>query len=258
MKYLVLLLALCLSACATRKPMKSESGAVVPGTSLGRKSMPTIRTPELVKAYPVGRYSDPNFPDAMHERHTIYRREQSPDWNYLPDPPYALPLGPTVANSNPSPSYYAKAEGELDARQRAYAEALQEQNRALKKRIESLQLDAGKVPELEREIDQLKRQIDETPEPPAVPANPEPAKIEEDDLFSYVEPKLPEWEEGGSDPNETVRFAHSDKPSQAFLLSQMRLNDEIAAELAAAERRKVFAALHAPLLRRKELTLLTQ
>jgi hypothetical protein len=36
--------------------------------------MPEIRTPETVKAYPVGRYTDPNFPEEMHERHTLYRR----------------------------------------------------------------------------------------------------------------------------------------------------------------------------------------
>ena len=46
--------------------------------------MPEIRTPETVKAYPVGRYTDPNFPEEMHERHTLYRREQSADWNYHP------------------------------------------------------------------------------------------------------------------------------------------------------------------------------
>ena len=48
-----------------------------------RKSMTTsdpasVRTPEQVKAYPVGRYEDPNDPDVMHEGHTIYRAETSP------------------------------------------------------------------------------------------------------------------------------------------------------------------------------------
>ena len=46
--------------------------------------MPEVRTPETVKAYPVGRYTDPNFPEEMHERHTLYRREQSAEWNYRP------------------------------------------------------------------------------------------------------------------------------------------------------------------------------
>ncbi|MBN8707784.1 MAG: hypothetical protein BGO12_02610 [Verrucomicrobia bacterium 61-8] len=249
MKYLISILALSVCAgCATRKEPVTKSVAVVPGTSISAKRLPTVRTPETVKAYPVGRYTDPNYPDEMHERHTVYRREQSPDWNYLPDPPMALPLGPTVAGSHPSPSYYAKAEGELNAQQRAYADALQEQNRAMKKRIESLQQEAGKVQGLEKEIDRLKKQIDDTPEPAATPTprQPEPAKTENDDVFSAVEPELPTWEEGVSDQ------------SQDFLISQMRLNDEFAAELAQVEQRQRAVVAFSPFVHRKELASLTQ
>jgi len=257
MKYLISLLVLCFcSGCASRKTAQSEVVSV-PGTSVSRKSLPSVRTPEVVKAYPVGRYSDPNYPDEMHERHTVYRREQSPDWNYLPDPPLALPLGPTVANTNPSPSYYAKAEGELSSKQRAYADALQEQNRAMKKRIESLQEEAGKVPGLQHEVDRLKKQIDETPEPAKAPAPATSDKIE-DDAFSSVEPELPSWEQGVSDPGEILLSAESDDQSQEFLISQMRLNDEFSAELAAAERRKVSAAITGSFFRRKELALLNR
>lgn len=259
MKYLISILALSVCAgCATRKEPVSKSVAVVPGTSISAKRLPTVRTPETVKAYPVGRYTDPNYPDEMHERHTVYRREQSPDWNYLPDPPVALPLGPVVAAFNPSPSYYAKAEGELNAQQRAYADALQEQNRAMKKRIESLQQEAGKVQGLEKEIDRLKKQIDDIPEPAAAPRQPEPAKTEEEDVFSAVEPELPAWEEGVSDPGEITLFAESDDQSQEFLISQMRLNDEFAAELAQVEQRQRAVVAFSPFLRRKELAALTQ
>ncbi|MBN8710196.1 MAG: hypothetical protein BGO12_20005 [Verrucomicrobia bacterium 61-8] len=259
MKYLISILALSFCAgCATRKEPVSKTVAVVPGTKISAKRLPTVRTSETVKAYPVGRYTDPNYPDEMHERHTVYRREQSPDWNYLPDPPVSLPLGPTVAVSNPSPSYYAKAEGELNAQQRAYADALQEQNRAMKKRIESLQQEAGKVQGLEKEIDRLKKQIDETPEPAAVPRQPEPAKTEEEDVFSAVEPELPAWEEGVFDPGEITLFAESDDQSQDFLISQMRLNDEFAAELARVERTQRTVAVFSPFVRRKELAALTQ
>jgi len=44
--------------------------------------------------YPVGRYQDPNDPDVMHEGHTVYRAETSPDWNTDPNEPTSLPLGP--------------------------------------------------------------------------------------------------------------------------------------------------------------------
>ncbi|MBN8711364.1 MAG: hypothetical protein BGO12_14465 [Verrucomicrobia bacterium 61-8] len=239
MKYLISLLVVCLGAgCATRKDSTPKS--VVPGTSVSARRMASVRTPEVVKAYPAGRYTDPNFPDEMHERHTVYRREQSPDWNYLPDPPPILPTG------NPSPSYCVNGSGELNAQQRAYAEALQEQNRAMQKRIEDLQRQAGKVPGLEQQLDQLKKQTGETPKP-----TPLPAKTE--DILSSVEPELPAWEEGVSDPGEITLSAGSD--DQDFLLSQMRLNDEFTAELAAAERRKISAVISGPFLRRREFAL---
>lgn len=249
MKYLISVLVVCLGAgCATRKDSTPKTAAVVLGTSVSAKRMASVRTPEVVKAYPVGRYSDPNYPEEMHEQHTVYRREQSPDWNYLPDPP-PLPTG------NPSPSCYADASGELNARQQAYAEALQEQNRAMQRRIETLQKEVGKVPALQQELDQLKQNLGESPKPQPTPS-PAPAKTEEGDVFSSVDPALPAWEEGVSDPGEITLFAESDDQNQVFLLSQMRINDEFATELAAAERRKISAVITGPFLRRKEFALL--
>ena len=73
----------------------------------------------------MGRYTDPHFAEAMHERHTLYRREQAAEWNYRPSNTYALPLGPVVAESNPSPSDHAATDAEqMNAQQKAYAEAL--------------------------------------------------------------------------------------------------------------------------------------
>ena len=250
MKYLISILALSLcSACATHK--QSKPTAAISGIS--RKDTPEVRTPETVKAYPVGRYTDPNYPEGMHERHTLYRREESPDWNYRPNTPYALPMGPTVAKSDPSPGYYVKADEEQrNAQQKAYAEALLEQNRVMKKRIEDLQQEAAKVPELRQEVDRLKNQPDFTPSP-----SPSPAKPSTDDAFSSAEPPLPEGE-GISDPCEILLFANSDDESQAFLISQMRLNDEFAAELEKAERHKPSVVVNPPFLRREELALFTQ
>ncbi len=250
MKYLISVLVVCLGAgCATRKDSTPKTATVVPGTSVSAKRMASVRTPEVVKAYPVGRYSDPNYPEEMHEQHTVYRREQSPDWNYLPDPSPTLPTG------NPSPSYYADASGELNVKQRAYAEALAEQNRAMQKRIETLQKEVGKVPALQQELDQLKQNGGESPKPQPTPA-PAPAKTEEGDVFSSVDPDLPAWEEGVSDPGEVTLFAESDDQNQDFLLSQMRINNEFATELAAAERRKISSVITGPFLRRKEFALL--
>ena len=252
MKYLIAILTLCMcSACATRKPVKIPSSSTAEG--IYGNNMPSVRVPETVKAYPVGRYTDPNFPDQMHERHTVYRREQSADWNYRPSEPYALPLGPTVANSNPSPGFYQVADEEQrNAQQKAYAEALLEQNRAMKKRLEDLQQEAAKVPELQQEVERLKSQPDFSPSP-----SPSPAEFSNDDAFSFVEPPLPE-EEGISDPCEIVLFAEDDEDNQAFLISQMRLNDEFAAELESLERRRRESLFPAPLLRRKQFAFFTK
>ena len=97
----------------------------------------------------------------MHERHTLYRREQSADWNYYPSQPQALPLGPLAAVSNPSPSYYATTEAErVNAHQKAYAEALLEQNRAMKERIDPLQKNESTIQSLQGEVERLKKELD--------------------------------------------------------------------------------------------------
>lgn len=254
MKLLISLLIVCLGAgCATRKNATQKSAAVVPGTSISDKRMTAVRTPEVVKAYSAGRYTDPNYPDEMHEQHTVYRREQAPDWNYLPDPP-ALP------NGKPSPRYNPGGSGDWYAKQKVYAEALQEQNRAMQKRVEQLRQEAGKVPGLEQELDQLKRKASQPaePEPTPEPLKPTPAKSEDVDVLSSVDPDLPAWEQGDSGPGEITLFADSDDQTEDFLLSQMRLNDEFSAEIAAAERRKIASVLTGPLLRRKEFVLLNR
>jgi hypothetical protein len=252
MKYLITLLALCMcSACATRKPVKIPSNSAAEGIS--RNDMPSVRVPETVKAYPVGRYTDPSFPDQMHERHTVYRREQAADWNFRPSETYALPLGPTVAKSNPSPGIYQVADEEQrNAQQKAYAEALLEQNRAMKKRVEDLQREAAKVPKLQQEVERLKSQPEFTPSP-----SPSPAEFSNDDAFSSAEPPLPEGE-GFSDPCGIVLFAEDNDECQAFLLSQMQLNDEFVAELESQERRRRESLFPAPLLHRKQFAFLTK
>ena len=89
----ILLLSL-VAGCATKKEVRSLQRVRSPRHSACSEKSGEVRTPETVKAYPVGRYTDPNFPEEMHERHTLYRREQSAEWNYRPSKLYALPLGP--------------------------------------------------------------------------------------------------------------------------------------------------------------------
>jgi hypothetical protein len=231
------IMLLCLFAgCATRKEVRSARPVEVSGTMLA--DMPEIRTPETVKAYPVGRYTDPNFPDEMHERHTLYRREQAADWNYRPSQPQALPLGPVTAVSDPLPTYYAATNAEqINAQQKAYAEALLEQNRVMKERMDALQKNEAVIQSLEGEVEQLKKELD---------SKMESAPVEEDkptDDFSFWRAVPERAEDEISDPGEIILFSRADADCQAFLVSQMHLNDELAKALDALERRKLLNLL---------------
>jgi hypothetical protein len=213
--------------CATKKENRSVHRTEVPVAAIAAEDLRKVRTPETVKAYPVGRYTDPNFPDQMHERHTIYRREQSAQWNYRPSQPYALPMGPIVATSNPSPSYFVKTNAEqINAQQKAYAESLLEQNIALKKRIDALQQKDSTIHDLQTEIERLRKEIDSRA-PQQSPSNGETpeASSAEGDGFSQTGTL------NFTDPGEIILFPRSEADYQAFLISQMRLHDELSAEL---------------------------
>jgi len=46
----------------------------------------TVRYPEVMRAYYVGRYVDPNDDLVMHEQHVVYRVEENTRWNLHPEP----------------------------------------------------------------------------------------------------------------------------------------------------------------------------
>jgi hypothetical protein len=235
-----LILLSLFTSCAARKEVRSLQPRHVLGTTVAAEDMPEIRTPETVKAYPVGRYTDPNFPDEMHERHTLYRREQSAGWNYHPSQPHALPLGPVVAVSDPSPSYYAKTNAEqINAQQKAYAEALLEQNRAMKERIDALQKNESTIQSLQSEVERLKKELDSRRKSPPV----EDDRADTSNDFSFWRATPNRAEDEISDPGEIVLFLRSEADCQAFLVSQMRLNDELAKALDALERHRLLNLL---------------
>ena len=245
----IILLSL-FAGCATRKEVRSVRPTEVPGTLVAAAELPEIRTPETVKAYPVGRYTDPNFPDGMHERHTLYRREQNADWNYHPSQPQALPLGPVTAVSTPSPSYYAKTNAQqINAQQKAYAEALLEQNRVMKERIDALQKNESAIHSLQSEVERLRKELDFRKE--SAPAAEDKAD------FSFWRAAPDRAEDEISDPGEIILFPRSEADCQAFLVSQIRLNDELAKALDAFERRKMLSLLQPLFPSRAYLALIT-
>lgn len=98
---IVMLLASCASKPAQRVvPVTPEMS----GRILKRGETASIRHPEVIKAYPVGRYTDPRRRGVMHESHTIYRVESSPKWNLTrPSGPLTIPV-PASTASKPSGS----------------------------------------------------------------------------------------------------------------------------------------------------------
>ena len=125
MKIRYLFPALLLVGCASSNPPTvNVSGAPLPQ----KHEVPdpaSVRAPEKLKAYPVGRYEDPNDPDVMHEGHTIYRAETSPEWNTDPNEPTSLPLGPgEMATANPSQQHTALT-AELEQRLKQEDQLLQ-------------------------------------------------------------------------------------------------------------------------------------
>ena len=224
--YCILLPSLVVG-CATKKEARSTRPIKALSAANAAEDMRKVRSQETVKAYPVGRYTDPNFPEQMHEQHTIYRREQSAQWNYRPSQPYALPLGRLVTTSNPSPSYFAKTNAEqITAQQKAYAESLLEQNIALKKRIDALQQKDSTIRDLQTEIERLGKDLESRP-PQQSPPNVETpdTSAAAADEFSRLNTL------NFTDPGEIILFPRSEADYQAFLISQMRLHDELSVEL---------------------------
>jgi hypothetical protein len=127
--------------------------------------------------------------------------------------------------SDPSPFYYAKTNAEqINAQQKAYAEALLEQNRAMKERIDALQKNESTIQSLQSEVERLKKESDSRRKSP--PVEDDRADTSNDFSFWHATPDRAEDEI--SDPGGIVLFPRSEADCQAFLVSQMRLNDELA------------------------------
>ena len=101
--YLFIALAIFLTACASKpKPRIVQMPTTVPGTVLPSQGIESIRYSKNLKAYPVGRYVDPNSNLVMHERHTVYRVETTAKWNLHPNSPATVPLGPPLGIIDPA------------------------------------------------------------------------------------------------------------------------------------------------------------
>jgi hypothetical protein len=114
--------------------------APVSATDLDPANAEKVRVGESLKAYPVGRYLDPQDPDLMHEAHVVYRREAGASWNLNPNAPTVVPLGPVLAVADPAkiPSPLPAELEQKMAEQNQLVATLIEQNEALAKELAKL------------------------------------------------------------------------------------------------------------------------
>jgi hypothetical protein len=83
MKMFYLIPLLFLSACSTTPKL-----ALLPQQPPPVMDDSALRYPEVLHAYHIGRYVDPNDDSVMHEQHVVYRVEQNTRWNYHSSPAY--------------------------------------------------------------------------------------------------------------------------------------------------------------------------
>ena len=81
MKTLYFIPLMFLAACSTTPKLTLRPQQPPSATDTS-----AIRYPEVVRAYHVGRYADPNDDLVMHEQHVIYRVEENDRWNLHPGP----------------------------------------------------------------------------------------------------------------------------------------------------------------------------
>lgn len=79
MKMFYLIPLLFLSACSTTPKLTLRPQQPPPATDNS-----AVRYPEIINAYHVGRYVDPNDDLVMHEQHVVYRVEENTRWNFHP------------------------------------------------------------------------------------------------------------------------------------------------------------------------------
>src|SRR6266699_4376908 len=81
MKYLALIPFVLLASCASRPQPQIGVGPAPPPAV---EPVEAVRYADVLRAYHVGRYVDPNHPQTMHEQHPVYRVEASAQWNLHP------------------------------------------------------------------------------------------------------------------------------------------------------------------------------
>ena len=100
---LLLLVAACLSACASQKVTDVPSAApVVADTVLDPTNQENVRNSSVVQTLSVGPTQDPTNPNIREDAHNIERVVEPESWNLHPNVPTAINMGPIVAVTDPN------------------------------------------------------------------------------------------------------------------------------------------------------------
>lgn len=124
MKYLALIPLVFVASCASRPQL-----VVRPAPPAAVEPVEAVRYSEVVRAYYVGRFVDPNHPETMNEQHPVYRIETSARWNLHPGPANTVNLlnPPPDAAFAPSPAndaVIAEMNRQREATERVMSEAV--------------------------------------------------------------------------------------------------------------------------------------
>ena len=124
MKYLALIPLVFVASCASRPQL-----IVRPAPPAAVEPVEAVRYSEVVRAYYVGRFVDPNHPETMNEQHPVYRIETSARWNLHPGPANTVNLlnPPPDAAFTPPPTndaVIAEMNRQREATERVMSEAV--------------------------------------------------------------------------------------------------------------------------------------
>ncbi len=124
MKYLALIPLVFVASCASRPQL-----VIRPAPPAAVEPVEAVRYSEVVRAYYIGHFVDPNHPETMHEQHPVYRIETSARWNLHPGAFHTVNLlnPPPDAAFAPSPTndvVIAEMNRQREATERVMSEAV--------------------------------------------------------------------------------------------------------------------------------------
>ena len=139
---LLLLVAACLSACASQKVTEVPSAApVVADTVLDPTNQENVRNSSVVQTLSVGPTQDPTNPNIREDAHNIERVVEPESWNLHPNVPTAINMGPIVAVTDPN--------RQAEPMTPELIQKIQQENQLLKVTAEQNDAMAAKIAELQ-------------------------------------------------------------------------------------------------------------